>query len=410
MPNLAFYGGRKQATTKFYFSFRAWIIMVPWNSAWGGFGYNWQSKWVGIIAIKTERTQMHFLSDVLVAVASLDLRVPNYTMKSRNRRPLNSAIFYFYFFQVVFVQSIQGSETLTVVPLDEQTSSLQLSQQPGDPQGSPVVSTAADLSSGLQAMTSVSSSLDPSIQQQLPQELTVKQVEAMLNQGLSRQLLQVIEPWGHFTWYQKNFYSGTRSFHLHISIFVYMRRNQHFVPVQVIPVFSPNEILVLVWNFILLLCKLETDFVPGWKSQIGYCGASGACASALARKPRKSRSERQRKNLRANIHFYIKRCLYPYHFNLKGLIRLKISTLLSSIFRGLSSFLHSGAKLTPQWKLFRYHIYRSLSLCEFRLTVRTLVCENSHLSSRLAARNVCKTTLGTKRLGSRLFCTGFMNT
>ena len=25
MPNLAFYGGRKQATTKFYFSFWAWI-------------------------------------------------------------------------------------------------------------------------------------------------------------------------------------------------------------------------------------------------------------------------------------------------------------------------------------------------------------------------------------------------
>ena len=32
---------------------------------------------VGIIAIKTERTQIHFLSDVLVAVASLDLKVPN---------------------------------------------------------------------------------------------------------------------------------------------------------------------------------------------------------------------------------------------------------------------------------------------------------------------------------------------
>ena len=30
-------------------------------------------KWVGIIAIKTERTQIHFLSDV-VAVASLDLK------------------------------------------------------------------------------------------------------------------------------------------------------------------------------------------------------------------------------------------------------------------------------------------------------------------------------------------------
>ena len=44
--------------------------MVPWNSALGWFAYNWQSKWVGIISIKTERTQIYFLSDVLVAVAS----------------------------------------------------------------------------------------------------------------------------------------------------------------------------------------------------------------------------------------------------------------------------------------------------------------------------------------------------
>ena len=50
--------------------------MVPWNSASGGLAYNWQSKWVGIIAIKTEKTQIHFLSDVLVAVAPLDLKVP----------------------------------------------------------------------------------------------------------------------------------------------------------------------------------------------------------------------------------------------------------------------------------------------------------------------------------------------
>ena len=34
------------------------------------------TKWAEIIAIKTERTQIHFLSDVLVAVASLDLKVP----------------------------------------------------------------------------------------------------------------------------------------------------------------------------------------------------------------------------------------------------------------------------------------------------------------------------------------------
>ena len=36
----------------------------------------WESKYVGIIVIKTG-TQIHFLSDVLVAVASLDLEVPN---------------------------------------------------------------------------------------------------------------------------------------------------------------------------------------------------------------------------------------------------------------------------------------------------------------------------------------------
>ena len=51
--------------------------MVTWNSASGGFAYIWQSKWVGIIAIKTERMPIHFLSEVLVAVASLDLKVPN---------------------------------------------------------------------------------------------------------------------------------------------------------------------------------------------------------------------------------------------------------------------------------------------------------------------------------------------
>ena len=51
--------------------------MVPRNSTPGGFAYIWQSKWVGIIAIKTERTQIHFLSNVLIVFASLDLKVPN---------------------------------------------------------------------------------------------------------------------------------------------------------------------------------------------------------------------------------------------------------------------------------------------------------------------------------------------
>ena len=48
----------------------------PTISIPGGFAYIWQSKWVGIIAIKTEGTQIHFLSDVPADVASLDLKVP----------------------------------------------------------------------------------------------------------------------------------------------------------------------------------------------------------------------------------------------------------------------------------------------------------------------------------------------
>ena len=51
--------------------------MVPRNSTPGGFAHIWQSKWVAIIATKTERTQIHFLSDVLIVVASFDLKVPN---------------------------------------------------------------------------------------------------------------------------------------------------------------------------------------------------------------------------------------------------------------------------------------------------------------------------------------------
>ena len=56
--------------------------MVPRNSTPGGFAYIRQSKWV-MIAIKTERTQIHFLSDVLVAVTSLDLKVPNGSLRRR---------------------------------------------------------------------------------------------------------------------------------------------------------------------------------------------------------------------------------------------------------------------------------------------------------------------------------------
>ena len=50
--------------------------MVPRNSISEGFAYIWQSNWVAIIVMKTERRQIHFLSDVFAAIASLDLTVP----------------------------------------------------------------------------------------------------------------------------------------------------------------------------------------------------------------------------------------------------------------------------------------------------------------------------------------------
>ena len=46
------------------------------NSTPGGFTYFWQSMWVGIIAIKTKRTQIYFWSNVFAAGASSDSKVP----------------------------------------------------------------------------------------------------------------------------------------------------------------------------------------------------------------------------------------------------------------------------------------------------------------------------------------------
>ena len=72
IPNFVFYGERKQAMTKLYFAFwtRIWSLGIQIQE---GFAYIWPSKYVGIIAFKTERTW----SDVPVAVASLDLKVPS---------------------------------------------------------------------------------------------------------------------------------------------------------------------------------------------------------------------------------------------------------------------------------------------------------------------------------------------
>ena len=64
--------------TKFYLFLN--MVMVPRNSTPGGFAYIRQSKWV-MIAIKTEERKFT-LSDVLVAVASLDLKVHNGSLRS----------------------------------------------------------------------------------------------------------------------------------------------------------------------------------------------------------------------------------------------------------------------------------------------------------------------------------------
>ena len=72
MPNLAFYGNVNKQRR---YSISQSVLGIQLQE--GSPAYIWQSKWVEIIAIKTERTQIHFLSDVLIAVASLNLKVPN---------------------------------------------------------------------------------------------------------------------------------------------------------------------------------------------------------------------------------------------------------------------------------------------------------------------------------------------
>ena len=77
MPNFVFYGGREQATTK--------LIFISLSElGYGPLKFSFMrvrlvlTKYVRvrIIAVKTERMQIHFLSNVLVVDASLDLKVP----------------------------------------------------------------------------------------------------------------------------------------------------------------------------------------------------------------------------------------------------------------------------------------------------------------------------------------------
>ena len=61
---------RKQATTTCYYNFSAWIWSLGIQRQEGSPTFD------KVSVIKTKRTQIHFLSDVLVAFASLNLKVP----------------------------------------------------------------------------------------------------------------------------------------------------------------------------------------------------------------------------------------------------------------------------------------------------------------------------------------------
>ena len=54
--------------------------MVLRKSARKGFACIWQSKWFGVIGIEIERTQIHFLGDVFVAVAVV-IKIPYFNWK-----------------------------------------------------------------------------------------------------------------------------------------------------------------------------------------------------------------------------------------------------------------------------------------------------------------------------------------
>ena len=64
MRNFVFYGEPKQATAKFYFSLWTWIWSLGIQLHPRGSAYILQSERVGIIVIKTERTQIYFLRDL----------------------------------------------------------------------------------------------------------------------------------------------------------------------------------------------------------------------------------------------------------------------------------------------------------------------------------------------------------
>ena len=98
---------------------------------------------------------------------------------------------------------------------------------------------------------------------------------------------------------------------IYLSVCVNMIPKRLFVSVQVIPEFIPNETVVMVQDFILVSCKLRSNFVPDW-----LCFWSGPKTPRLGTPLTES-------------------------FDFIMWMRYKH---------------HSGTKLISEWKSFRYHI------------------------------------------------------
>ena len=74
IPHFTFNGERKEAMTKLYLSLWTWIWCLGLQLQESSSRFDKVSRRV---VLKTERTLIHFSSNVLVAVASLDLEVPS---------------------------------------------------------------------------------------------------------------------------------------------------------------------------------------------------------------------------------------------------------------------------------------------------------------------------------------------
>ena len=82
MPNFAFYGGHKQATTKFYFSFWAWPWSLEIQLQEGSPTCDKVRNRVGIIAIKTEETQSpYFLVSARTHSISRYIHIQTYSKR-----------------------------------------------------------------------------------------------------------------------------------------------------------------------------------------------------------------------------------------------------------------------------------------------------------------------------------------